>query len=671
MVFQGYMALGGTEIINQARTTSYTRHALPRLDLRECDGCDDFHEVVGDAPYESPMVDRPDWYDEDIVDSWDFYGLYPLTMDGFDDGTSQVTITEMMTDGSAVSVPRRASRQMRVTGLLVGRTDAAISYGMVWLRNALLGNACSAQLSCTGDHLCFFTACPPVCEDSPSFPTTEDTWRGCEDGVVLDPISQCTAPYERILYDVTLVDGPRVVEQYPSGCANYVRVEFTLVAATPSPVGIARRAISPTDLPSTDPVLIPETHCNAEGDVNGRRNMMLSPKVLSETHSGTWLWGAQIGAKYKIDVEVTPPVDTGDLPASMSDEVLDDVGTTVMSQLDDVGIWRHHLSDAVGPLPASPGIDVTASVYVRTSKTAQAMLWFDYLSETGRLLGQSDVGVADLLPNTWGRVSVTLNAPSTAVYLVGHASTEAAGTEALPGDMTWWAAALLEHGQVPLTYFDGDTTDTELMRYRWGTERNQSTSWAARIASNALVIRDPDCARIPDPPRAPMIVDSCVQEVVQWRRYQYAVDADLVPLWSDALPYLTIQAGKFAIRQVRVRFYPTPLGLGLADLEPCNFCGEFVVAYIPPNSVLTVDGIRRQAFITSPGGVMRVASHLLYSSDGGPMQWSALTCGIAYTMTVDLAPAKPVPLSSGGNEPMAPGPGTSGVTTTLCLAARE
>lgn len=658
MVFQGYMSLGGTEIINQARTHAYAKHHVPLLDLRDCDDCDDFHDVMGDKPYETPLVDRPDWFDDANPDSWNFYGLYPLAVEGFDDGVTTVTITELMGPGATVSAPRRASRQLRVSGLLIGSTDAAIAYGMVWLRNALLGSPCGDGMNCTGDHLCYFTACPPVCEDSPDFPAPGNPGgtRACEDGLVLDPISECTLPYERFLYDVTLVDGPRIVEQYPSECANYVRVEFTLVAATPSPVGVLKRAVSPGSI-SRPPVMIPEISCTPDGGITERINHVPSPKI---SNSGTFTtqWGAQFtltaNPRYQIVEGTAPPVDTGDYNVSLRDTLPSGSGQTLMSQLDEWGIHRGPNRPDTPVIQASPGMDTTASVWARPSRAAVGTIWFDYVGTRGQNLGQSPIGSLEIGPNEWGRVTVTHNAPENAVALIGHVAMNCAEGTAVAGDRTWWGAGMIEFGEVARTYFDGETHDTETERYRWRGSPNQSTSEAQRIVDNLPIVVDPDCARIPAPPRAPTIQDSCVDEPSQWRRFQYVLAPDLVPVWSDALPVVTLRAGAVAVRQVRVRFYPNPLGLDLSELEPCNFCGEFIVSYIPRSSELRVDGIRQQATITSPGGVVRAASHLLYSSDGGPMEWSSLSCGLEYTMTVDVVPAE-----------------ITGLRTEMCLAARE
>jgi hypothetical protein len=655
MVYQGYLSLGGTEIINQARTVAYVHHALPRLDLRGCDECDDFHEVVGDAPYQSPLIDQPDWWDANNVDSWDFYGLYPLAMDGFDDGTTQATVTELMGPGAAISLPRRASRQLRITGLLVGRTDAAISYGMVWLRNALLGNPCGDALACTGDHLCYFTACPPVCSDSPDWPDAGAMEiariRSCEDGVILDPLSECTAPYERILYDVTLVDAPRIVERYASECGQYVRVEFTLVAGTPSPVGVARRAVGPDSI-TRPPVLIPEIRCDDDGGITERLNLMPSPRMPFEEGVWQYLWGGQVGTpQYTIDPDVSPPPQS-DMP-SLREVVQLDLGQMRMSQLDDLGALRTVQGE--GPfIPGSPETDVVASVYVRASRDVRTSLWFDYLDSDFNSLGQTPVGTLPLTANTWGRVTVTFNAPEGTRFLVGHGAADVAEGTAVPGDTTWWGAAMLEYGSTPRVYFDGDTEDTETVRYAWRSTRYQSTSEAQRVVQDSLIVVDPDCSPIPDPPRAPSIEDSCIDEASQWRRYQYVLEPDLVPVWSDALPVVQLAAEGTAVRQVRIRFYPNPLGADTGDLEPCSYCGEFIVAYIPPWSTMTVDAIRQTAFVTSPGGVVRAATHLLYASDGGPIEWTSLSCGLEYTMTVDVLPTA-----------------ITGLQTTMCLAARE
>jgi len=129
---------------------------------------------------------------------------------------------------------------------------------------------------------------------------------------------------------------------------------------------------------------------------------------------------------------------------------------------------------------------------------------------------------------------------------------------------------------------------------------------------------------------------------VAYLRYSAQVPADAVPLWSDAVPIIRVYTGSQAVRQMRVRFYANPFEVASDQLDPCDFCGEFIVSYQPANAVLTVDGVTQSATITQGGSSQaQAASHLLYGSDGGPMVWPHLTCGIRYDMVVDIVPELP------------------------------
>ena len=111
--------------------------------------------------YTTPTLDKPEWYDPDDPDTWEFAGLYPLKIVGLDDDTRSATVVESAHDGGSVLLPRRATREINVTGLLVAKTGASLEAGMRWLRKTLDGSGCGQDPGCTGDSLCFFSACPP------------------------------------------------------------------------------------------------------------------------------------------------------------------------------------------------------------------------------------------------------------------------------------------------------------------------------------------------------------------------------------------------------------------------------------------------------------------------------------------------------------------------------
>lgn len=283
MSYEGFLSFGGTEILNAARTSSYVNTLLPTFGLEGCAECDDLRHAVGDEPYTSPFVDHPDWFDEDDPHSWDFYGVYPLEINGLDDAVRESAVTQLAVDGAVMSAPRQRGREIRVSALLIGADDAAVQYGITWLRYATLGSPCRDSTSCTGDHLCYFSACPPMCTDSPDAHPAVPV-RTCDDGVITTTERFCALPYERNLYEVTVIDGPRIVQEFDTVCGAMVRVEFTMVAGVPWAYATARYvAESNTDDPS---VIVPEISCAAGSTSTLRRNLATNPVPLG---AGGWI----------------------------------------------------------------------------------------------------------------------------------------------------------------------------------------------------------------------------------------------------------------------------------------------------------------------------------------------------------------------------------------------
>jgi len=181
VAYDGYFTFGGTELINAERTRAYVRHALPTFGIgEECCPCEDLAAVLGDAPYSSPLADAAPWFSPYEPSSGDFYGLLPLSVEGIDNGTMTAAVSELTTDGAVISRPRRGSRTIRFSVLMLGGTDKALDAGMGWLKSVLRGSDCS---DCGGDELCYLAACPPVCDYS-DFPVEVLDVTGSE---VIDP----------------------------------------------------------------------------------------------------------------------------------------------------------------------------------------------------------------------------------------------------------------------------------------------------------------------------------------------------------------------------------------------------------------------------------------------------------------------------------------------------
>lgn len=214
-MYYGWMSYAGTEIINATRTVRYAESLMPTFDLLDCYDCARLPDAIADNDYVSPTADEAPWYDVDVPESADFLGLYPLTLIGFEDSTRSATGYEAVLDGGYVTRVRHGIREMRVGGLLVGKTPAGASYGLTWLKSALGGSICS---DCEGNDLCFLTHCPDVNGD-------------LQTQAQMDAVTDKAI---RHLRRVTCVDGPRVIKQFKlNGGGSLIQVEFNLVAATP------------------------------------------------------------------------------------------------------------------------------------------------------------------------------------------------------------------------------------------------------------------------------------------------------------------------------------------------------------------------------------------------------------------------------------------------------
>lgn len=157
--------------------------------------------------------------------------------------------------------------------------------------------------------------------------------------------------------------------------------------------------------------------------------------------------------------------------------------------------------------------------------------------------------------------------------------------------------------------------------------------------STANPLLDPDCPPVPAPPRPPVVPDACIESPTDWRRYWLDIPRAEVSTWSKTLPTLTLSTLDEDVRQVRVRFTPNPFSYPAEEVDPCDFCSEFILSYLPANTRLVVDATVRRAFAEVAGAPAVVASQLLYGTDGLPMSWPDLSCGTPYVMTVDIPPA--------------------------------
>ena len=157
-------------------------------------------------------------------------------------------------------------------------------------------------------------------------------------------------------------------------------------------------------------------------------------------------------------------------------------------------------------------------------------------------------------------------------------------------------------------------------------------------------VYDPLCPAVIPPPSVPGIPLGCYTPPRNWRRRQFTIPRQYVPLWGEVVPKVEVHAKEADLRNLRLRFYADPYVEGSIADDPCAYCGDIVVSYVPHNHTLVLDGAEQTVYVVSPGGLRRRADSLVFKTDGSPFEWPVLTCGFGYVVTVDLPQTQKPPV---------------------------
>lgn len=168
----------------------------------------------------------------------------------------------------------------------------------------------------------------------------------------------------------------------------------------------------------------------------------------------------------------------------------------------------------------------------------------------------------------------------------------------------------------------------------WSTDPNcldEAGECAAALPTPCPL--DPRC---PPPvlPSLPAPSNPCICEPFTRRELCITVPAGTGPIWSDIVPVLEVYAGSNILRNIRVRFYPNPGNVPPDQLDPCGWCGEINISYLPAEARLTLDATTKRAVVQCPGRADTSASGIVSGPDGQPFSWPVLECGIPYTVCV-------------------------------------
>jgi hypothetical protein len=471
MAWDGYFEYAGNEIINVARTEAYAENMRVPWFRPQFEN-DSLAPALGDESYRTPLLDDAPWTDPDVPESYDFYGLYPLGIEGLENSSRTSAPVESTGDGGIPGRLRHGTKAVVFNCVLVAGTEAAADYGLMWLRQALLGGVCgtTAGSACFGETLCYLSAPPEI--DLTAEETVYDS--------VLDGGS---AVYE---VDDTVVDGGS--------------------AAVSTDTDIDTMTVSVTHTTTPEDCLTPL--------LRSQRNVVVNngPTVLSKrvTRDGGAPWvvtfSAVAGSPYTFGAE--HPVIEG---------LLD-------------------------PEVFSPWV------------------------------GESDP-------------------PGAFLDAIGQAVDEPDCSTPTP---------------VPII--------------------------------------DPLHPALIPPPAPPSIPLGNFTPPTSWWRRTFSIPRQFVPLWGEVVPQLTVHARHEDIRNLRLRFYADPYKVGDISDDPCAYCGDIIISYVPLDHSLIFDGAAERVYVTTTGGGEQRADSLVFKSDGTPFEWPVLTCGFGYVVALDLPKEQATPV---------------------------
>lgn len=283
MAYEGYLRIGGNEVINNDRAMGYSRTAECPLAWLKGPGCESLEPAIEGGQvgtYIASNIGAAPWYDLANADvSSRFYGVFGLSITGLNSSTRTASSTEGVDDGGQIGRLRKGMRSVRARVVLVARGRDALDYGAAWLSAVLDPNACGQHgAGCGTTDVEFITACPI---ELPPSPTDEEARAYLDD----------YTSKRRFLHSTSVVSGPLESDLMNVGDFWGQVFEFTIQAERPWVYTITKSV----DVPVTPTVVIQDIPYNlvitpsAElpvGEVTVARNFSTNPSV--ETNANNW-----------------------------------------------------------------------------------------------------------------------------------------------------------------------------------------------------------------------------------------------------------------------------------------------------------------------------------------------------------------------------------------------
>jgi hypothetical protein len=232
----------GTEVWNIERTAAYMRHGVSPAGTRyKGDGCP---QLVDLAPlftdslaptggYELPETDPAPWYDPLVPESRNFAGV--IVNSAVLSPAADRDLSQNAGHGAVLTRPRFRGRTLDVKATLVGKTCCAVTYGLRWLTQALLG---AAEDSCDDCTLSFLSCCPATGGEDGCLVLLEDGSPVPYYRMGFEEEWQRGTDFARQVHGAGLLSGPDVVALHSGrscgcGCGTITEVEFVVGLQSP------------------------------------------------------------------------------------------------------------------------------------------------------------------------------------------------------------------------------------------------------------------------------------------------------------------------------------------------------------------------------------------------------------------------------------------------------
>lgn len=210
------------------------------------------------------------------------------------------------------------------------------------------------------------------------------------------------------------------------------------------------------------------------------------------------------------------------------------------------------------------------------------------------------------------------------------------------------AASPFEFGAVK-PIIEGFMRDESLPPWAPGIEGGTYTTAPYIVAETQCLVPvytpvyDPLCPAVIPPPPPASVAQGCFIQPQNWYRRHITIPENNVPLWGDVVPRIEVHAQE-EVRGLRLRFYADPTNSGDPNIDPCGYCGDILISYVPTNSTLVFDGADQEVYIQYQGTGRRRADSLVFKTDGTPFEWPVLSCGMSYIVTFDLPQTQAPPV---------------------------